>query len=946
MLLSPSNANKPSAWARRVKRIIFDEVHCIGQSEDGIIWEQLLLLAPCPIIALSATVGNPQEFKQWLESTARGKGHGFVMVTHGSRYADLRKFIYDAPARLEFSGLTAVERLPFPGLDAADTDTTRFAFVHPIGAIIGKSSDTLKDCNLEPRDCLSLWQCMTKHQNEQYPVDKALDPTNVFAKKLAKKSDVVHWEAKLKDKLGVWMMDPASPFDAVRDDLLGERYGRLIQDNRRTPREAPKGTGQSGYDLGQFSLLLDLRKNGALPAILFNYDRSGCEISLFGLLLTLEAKEAEYRRGSSVWVAKIAEFEKWKRSREKMKFRAPKTAKKGRGADEEASSRLEMAREDAERESSPWESFDPDAPLSEFSFADMTKISKAELEQQLESLKWRGCKRELISALRRGLGVHHAGMNRQYRQAVEMLFRKGYVTVVIATGALALGLNMPCKTVVFTRDSVFLSALNYRQASGRAGRRGFDLLGNVVFHGIPPHRALEIMSARLPDLRGQFPTSATLVLRLMTLLHGTSNSDYASTAVKSILTQSQLFLGGPDARQAIQHHLRFSLDYLQRQGLLSDTGTPIGLSGLVGHLYYTENSAFAFHSLLNGGYFHKLCADINNANPTKRTQILRTMVLVLAHLFGTIPVVKHKDQAWLDNVVHRSPSVVILPNLPKQAAHILARHNRQALRGWHGYVSTYVSQHLSDIPDDYLPYTKHRVQPSPSSVNITDILHSQPGTVVRSPFAALSGFTDNFQTIGELCRTVRSGVFLEESAIPYVRITDQERGGVPWNAYLYDFFKHGDLTALTRDNGIKSGDVWFALKDFSMVLATITASLANLLDPDANVADDAMIDIQDVADRIEETTAAKDDAPEETTKTAADAIADGTVSSSVKPKKKKKTVDRWEDEEDSESGGDRPPARSSTPAWSSQTGESLVNVHKAFVSLQGEFEEKFRKIWA
>jgi hypothetical protein len=46
-----------------------------------------------------------------------------------------------------------------------------------------------------------------------------------------------------------------------------------------------------------------------------------------------------------------------------------------------------------------------------------------------------------------------------------------------------------------------------------------------------PHRALEIMSAKLPDLRGQFPTSVTLILRLLILLHGTNNSKFAADAV-------------------------------------------------------------------------------------------------------------------------------------------------------------------------------------------------------------------------------------------------------------------------------------------------------------------------------------------------------------------------------------------------------------------------------
>ena len=70
--------------------------------------------------------------------------------------------------------------------------------------------------------------------------------------------------------------------------------------------------------------------------------------------------------------------------------------------------------------------------------------------------------------------------------------------MVIATGTLALGINMPCVTTVFSGDSVFLTALNFRQASGRAGRRGFDLLGNVVFHCIDDSKMNRLLSSRLP----------------------------------------------------------------------------------------------------------------------------------------------------------------------------------------------------------------------------------------------------------------------------------------------------------------------------------------------------------------------------------------------------------------------------------------------------------------
>uniref|UniRef100_A0ACB8E7Y3 ATP-dependent RNA helicase ddx60 n=1 Tax=Sphaerodactylus townsendi TaxID=933632 RepID=A0ACB8E7Y3_9SAUR len=118
---------------------------------------------------------------------------------------------------------------------------------------------------------------------------------------------------------------------------------------------------------------------------------------------------------------------------------------------------------------------------------------------------------------KRGIGYHHSAMSSKQKQFVEMLFRMGYIRVVTATSTLALGINMPCKSVVFLQDSVYLDALNFRQMSGRAGRRGQDLIGNVFFYGIPLPKVQKLMKSNVPELRGQFPLSITLVLRLMLL---------------------------------------------------------------------------------------------------------------------------------------------------------------------------------------------------------------------------------------------------------------------------------------------------------------------------------------------------------------------------------------------------------------------------------------------
>jgi hypothetical protein len=135
MLLAPTNAIGSNAWSRRVKRIIFDEVHCIGQTEEGVIWEQLLLLAPCPIIALSATVGNPHELRDWLAMSQAQKGYNMKMIVHGVRYSDLCKFTYEPPNMFTFKGVSKPVRLPVPGLDEGDGISPNFKFVHPVVAL-------------------------------------------------------------------------------------------------------------------------------------------------------------------------------------------------------------------------------------------------------------------------------------------------------------------------------------------------------------------------------------------------------------------------------------------------------------------------------------------------------------------------------------------------------------------------------------------------------------------------------------------------------------------------------------------------------------------------------------------------------------------------------------------------------------------------------------------
>ena len=89
--------------------------------------------------------------------------------------------------------------------------------------------------------------------------------------------------------------------------------------------------------------------------------------------------------------------------------------------------------------------------------------------------------------LKQGIGVHHAGLLPKYRVLVEQLAQRGLLKVICGTDTLGVGINVPIRTVLFTRLCKFdgqktavLSARDFHQIAGRAGRKGFDDRGFVV----------------------------------------------------------------------------------------------------------------------------------------------------------------------------------------------------------------------------------------------------------------------------------------------------------------------------------------------------------------------------------------------------------------------------------------------------------------------------------
>lgn len=132
---------------------------------------------------------------------------------------------------------------------------------------------------------------------------------------------------------------------------------------------------------------------------------------------------------------------------------------------------------------------------------------------------------EWRQALERGIAAHHAGMLPAFKETVELLFVRGLIKVVFATETLALGINMPARTVVLERLVKFngeshldLTPGEYTQLTGRAGRRGIDTEGHAVVlwqPGVDPVHVAGLASTRTYPLHSSFRPGYNMAVNLV-----------------------------------------------------------------------------------------------------------------------------------------------------------------------------------------------------------------------------------------------------------------------------------------------------------------------------------------------------------------------------------------------------------------------------------------------
>ena len=152
---------------------------------------------------------------------------------------------------------------------------------------------------------------------------------------------------------------------------------------------------------------------------------------------------------------------------------------------------------------------------------------------------------EWVDSLERGIASHHAGLLPAFKECVEELFQRGLIKAVFATETLALGINMPARTVVLEKltkwngeSHVSVTPGEYTQLTGRAGRRGIDIEGNAVIlwnKDIDSASAAGLASTRTYPLKSSFKPTYNMTINLISQF----GAERARTSLESSFAQFQ-----------------------------------------------------------------------------------------------------------------------------------------------------------------------------------------------------------------------------------------------------------------------------------------------------------------------------------------------------------------------------------------------------------------------
>jgi len=469
--------------------LVLDEVHTLNGPEGDAL-QRIIKACNCPMLALSATIGNAVQLKDWFASVLNEhkettvidsleEKENVILKEHYARFINLQRYV-------------VTEKEGKDGKKEA-----RLTKLHPVAAM---TTDRLKNqpelisaLSMTPHDMMTLW----KRLKAMFPATALEDldnPDNFFNQYVDESKRITlnqtkEYETRLKARLA---------------DLCSshpELYEKL-----RVAQAPPSLKAKIDVSDDLYDVVKQLKASELLPAVAFQLNTYGAFDTFKKVLARLESDQ-------------VAEFPNYRKdlirvAREKAQMRKVAEGKANRenAAEAEADAQAGFVDDSLVNE-------DTTRPHEKYMLSSAGKrLNFNEVENIINDMKKSGEKVDinhaLIRGLRRGIAIYTNEVGFScYRRQVQMLASQGRLAVVFSDSALAYGVNMPFRSCIFCGDmGDDLTPLIAQQMQGRAGRRGMDVQGNVIYLGMDWSYIENLMLGQISKVTGKEPRYPLLSL--------------------------------------------------------------------------------------------------------------------------------------------------------------------------------------------------------------------------------------------------------------------------------------------------------------------------------------------------------------------------------------------------------------------------------------------------
>lgn len=471
--------------------LVLDEVHTLNGPEGDAL-QRIIRSVTCPFLALSATIGNATQLQAWISSVrneqivatcvdAPSKPEEVMLKEHFARFINLQRYVVT-----ESEGTDGKKEY-------------KLVKLHPVAAMtperLQNSAELISGLSMTPNDMVDIWERI-KSIFPADALDEMDDPDNFFKTEMGQTDRITlnqtkDYELCLKNRLAALSKSHLELYESLRTSQLPPKV------------EKKKDVSDILYNvIGQ------LKESDLLPAVAFQLDTYGAFDMFKTLLETLEKEQ-------------VADFPNYrtdliKLAREKAQLRKVAAGNASRvnsaEAEEDAKSGFTddlAVQEDTTR---PHDKYVLNPPGKRLTYGEVEDII-ADMKKSGEKVD---INHALIRGLRRGIAIYTNEVGFScYRRQVQMLAQKGRLAVVFSDSALAYGVNMPFRSCVFCGDmGDKLTPLIAQQMQGRAGRRGMDVQGNVIYLGMEWSYIENLMLGQISQVTGKEPRYPTMDLQL------------------------------------------------------------------------------------------------------------------------------------------------------------------------------------------------------------------------------------------------------------------------------------------------------------------------------------------------------------------------------------------------------------------------------------------------